>query len=117
MRAIVLFVQAGGPGEANGTPAFEHALRLLEGSPSRRRNSNNTPIENRLQLTRKALEGGGGSDEGEKGAVAVLASALEVFRPDLVMISAGLDGRLGHACGRGDLVAQDYEWLTKQVRL
>ncbi|CAN0476276.1 unnamed protein product, partial [Scytosiphon promiscuus] len=55
--------------------------------------------------------------EGRSGgsAVAVLSAALEAFRPDLVMISAGLDGRKGHPCGRGDLVAADYEWLTLEV--
>ena len=57
--------------------------------------------------------GGGGGSCG--GALTVLSSALEGFRPDLVMISAGLDGRKGHPCGRGDLVAEDYEWLTREV--
>lgn len=48
--------------------------------------------------------------------LAVLSAALEAFRPDLVMISAGLDARKGHPCGRGELVAEDYEWLTTEVR-
>lgn len=51
----------------------------------------------------------------EGGALWKLSVALEAFRPDLLMISAGLDGRRGHSCGLGDLVAEDYEWLTKEV--
>ena len=59
--------------------------------------------------------GVGGSGGSCGGALSVLSSALEGFRPDLVMISAGLDGRKGHPCGRGNLVAEDYEWLTREV--
>ncbi|CAM9870389.1 unnamed protein product, partial [Ectocarpus sp. 13 AM-2016] len=67
------------------------------------------------RLTRAALGGSSGGGGGGGGAVAALSAALEAFRPDLVMISAGLDGRKGDPCGRGDLVAEDFEWLTLEV--
>ena len=69
------------------------------------------------RLTRQLLESGVPRESGGTGvgAISVLASALEAFRPDLVMISAGLDGRKGHPCGLGDLVAKDYEWITSEA--
>lgn len=63
-------------------------------------------------------DAGSGTSSGGGGgvaALAVLSAALEAFRPDLVIISTGLDGRRGHPCDRGDLVAEDYEWLTVEV--
>lgn len=63
------------------------------------------------KLTRGLLERG----EGRRGVLGTLSAALEAFRPDLVMISAGFDGRKGHPCGRGELAAEDYEWLTREV--
>ena len=69
-----------------------------------------------VRLTRRRLDGGGEEGgSGGGGALGVLSAALEGFRPDLVIISPGLDGRKGHPCGRGDLVAKDYEWLTREV--
>lgn len=89
-----------------GAGAHEHALRLLGTGDSDEKQQ-----QQQQRLTRAALGGSGGG-----GAVAVLSAALEAFRPDLVMISAGLDGRKGDPCGRGDLVAEDFEWLTLEVR-
>ena len=103
---------------ATGVGGHEHALRLLDG------NSRDLDSKSSRWLTRALLEGrpaedsgdaGAGSDSGGGGALAVLSAALEAFRPDLVIISTGLDGRKGHPCGRGDLVADDYEWLTVEV--
>eukprot|EP00904_Undaria_pinnatifida_P009204 jgi/Undpi1/5413/HiC_scaffold_2.g00694.m1 len=105
-----------------GTVAHEHALRLTRKDDNKRRaiTTTTTPPtadKNGALLTRRRLDGGGVGGGGGScgGALTVLSSALEGFRPDLVMISAGLDGRKGHPCGRGDLVAEDYEWLTREV--
>ncbi|CAM9299122.1 unnamed protein product, partial [Hapterophycus canaliculatus] len=100
-----------GGSATSGLGTHDHALRLLAEGKSGGGDASK-------QLTRATLEGvPGHGDEigGGGGGVAVLAAALEAFRPDLVMISAGLDGRKGHPCGRGDLVAADYEWLTLEV--
>ncbi|CAN0186100.1 unnamed protein product [Ectocarpus sp. 8 AP-2014] len=96
-----------------GVGAHEHALRLLSTGASSS-SSSSAQQQQHQRLTRVAL--GGSSGGGGGGAVAVLSAALEAFRPDLVMISAGLDGRKGEPCGRGDLVAEDFEWLTLEVR-
>ncbi|CAN0024546.1 unnamed protein product, partial [Scytosiphon promiscuus] len=97
-----------GGSASTGLGTHDHALRLLANGES--------DSDSSKRLTRAALEGLPGQ-EGRSGgsAVAVLSAALEAFRPDLVMISAGLDGRKGHPCGRGDLVAADYEWLTLEI--
>lgn len=117
MRA--LFVHADGVTATKSTAPHEHALRLLHSSD---RVSPRPDSERRdLRLTRAVLENGTGGEAEDTGngdnPLAVLSAALEAFRPDLVMISAGLDGRKGHPCGRGELVAEDYEWLTGMVRV
>lgn len=116
------FCSSDGAG-ATGSGAHEHALRLLDG------NSRDLGSKSSRRLTRALLEGRPAEDSGDAtygnnsgdggggggGALAVLSAALEAFRPDLVILSTGLDGRKGHPCGRGDLVADDYEWLTVEV--
>ena len=89
----------------SGPPAHEHALRLVQNQRKSITRATDKPL-----LTRKVLQ-----EEG--GALWKLSVALEAFRPDLVMISSGLDGRRGHTCGLGDLVAEDYEWFTREVRV
>ncbi|CAN0037674.1 unnamed protein product, partial [Sphacelaria rigidula] len=93
----------GGGGRMSGPPAHEHALRLVQNQRKSITRANDKPL-----LTRKVLQ-----EEG--GALWKLSVALEAFRPDLVMISSGVDGRRGHSCGLGDLVAEDYEWFTREV--
>lgn len=88
-----------------GSRAHEHALRLVQNQRKSITRATDKPL-----LTRKALQ-----EEG--GALWKLSVALEAFRPDLVMISSGLDGRRGHSCGLGDLIAEDYEWFTREVRV
>ena len=41
--------------------------------------------------------------------------ALEAFRPELIMISAGFDGHLEDDMANFRLVEADYEWLTQQL--
>jgi len=44
-----------------------------------------------------------------------LAPAMESFRPDLVLISAGFDSRLGDLLGRFTLTDEDFADLTRTV--
>jgi len=44
-----------------------------------------------------------------------LLPAMEVFRPELVMIAAGFDSRLGDPLGELKLVDEDFAYLTKLV--
>lgn len=43
-------------------------------------------------------------------------SAMRKFKPELVMISAGFDSRLGDPLGQFRLVDQDYTTLTRWMR-
>lgn len=102
--------------------ANENILRLLGGARDSNGLSNRQSIATSPKLTRKVLEEGMEDGEvtsadGGGGPLTLLSSALEAFRPDLVIISAGLDSRKGHPCRRGELVAEDFEWLTRQVCL
>jgi len=45
-----------------------------------------------------------------------LAKAAEAFRPDLVLISAGFDSRLGDPLGKFELVDEDFRDLTRVMR-
>jgi acetoin utilization deacetylase AcuC-like enzyme len=44
-----------------------------------------------------------------------LAPAMEEFRPDLVLISAGFDSRVGDLLGRFTLADEDFADLTRMV--
>lgn len=41
--------------------------------------------------------------------------ALEAFRPELILVSAGFDGHLEDDMANFRLVEADYEWLTRQL--
>ena len=41
--------------------------------------------------------------------------AAEQFRPDMVLISAGFDSRIGDPLGRFTLTDEDFEDLTRRV--
>jgi len=41
--------------------------------------------------------------------------ALEAFRPQLIMVSAGFDGHLEDDMANFRLVEADYEWLTGEL--
>lgn len=112
MHVLFLNVLPDGISGNRGAGAHEHALRLLE-----TRGVNGVLGEKGGRLTRQLLENGVPGEDGAPGvgALSILASALEAFRPDLVMFSVGLDGRKGYPCGLGELLAEDYEWMTREV--
>ena len=42
--------------------------------------------------------------------------ALDKFRPELILISAGFDGHLEDDMAQLKLIEEDYAWLTRQIR-
>lgn len=114
---MLLLFSDGVSGKGKGRSAgHEHALRLVstdarQKGPTALKYGGN---QNGGKLTRRLLERGE-EGQGGRGALGTLSAALEAFRPDLVMLSAGFDGRRGHPCGKGELAAEDYEWITREV--
>ena len=44
-----------------------------------------------------------------------LAPAMEAYRPELILISAGFDSRIGDLLGRFELTDEDFADLTRAV--
>ncbi|MBO0333456.1 histone deacetylase family protein [Sneathiella sp. CAU 1612] len=61
------------------------------------------------------LAAGSGSRAFREAYDTVILPALEAFRPELVIISAGFDGHEKDPIGNHKLTGADYSWLTKKL--
>ncbi|HEY0527117.1 MAG TPA: histone deacetylase family protein [Stellaceae bacterium] len=57
-----------------------------------------------------------GSAEFRHAMTAVILPALDDFRPDLVIVSAGFDGHRRDPLAQLDLTDGDYAWITRKLR-
>ncbi|CAM9216825.1 unnamed protein product, partial [Choristocarpus tenellus] len=53
--------------------------------------------------------------EGFHRAIAVAVDAVRLFRPDLLILSAGFTGRKGDPTDMGDLCANDFQVITNKM--
>lgn len=62
------------------------------------------------------LPAGTGSKEYREAVTKLVLPALESFRPELVLFSAGFDGHSEDPLAQFRLVEEDFRWITQQVR-
>jgi acetoin utilization deacetylase AcuC-like enzyme len=62
------------------------------------------------------LPAGTGSSEYRTAVSEKILPALENFRPELVLFSAGFDGHIEDPLANFRLIEADYRWITAQVR-
>jgi acetoin utilization deacetylase AcuC-like enzyme len=62
------------------------------------------------------LESGDGSAEFRKAFTDVILPALDAFKPQLVIVSAGFDAHKDDPLGEINLSEADYAWVTRELR-
>ena len=84
---------------------FQHPFYPYSGTESPARNMVNIP-----------LQAGAGSREFREAVTEGWIPALEAFRPELVIFSAGFDAHVEDDMAMLRLVDADYGWVTRQVK-
>jgi acetoin utilization deacetylase AcuC-like enzyme len=85
-----------------------HQMPLYPGSGS----SNETGVGN---IFNAPLKAGDGSQEFREAMNTIILPALELFSPDLIIISAGFDAHVRDPLGSLQLTEEDFSWVTLKL--
>jgi acetoin utilization deacetylase AcuC-like enzyme len=85
-----------------------HQMPLYPGSGS----SNETGVGN---IFNAPLKAGDGTQEFRTAMNTIILPALELFSPDLIIISAGFDAHVRDPLGSLELTEEDFSWATLKL--
>ena len=96
-------------GDENLFFASSHQMPLYPGTgrPQERGRANN--------IVNASLDPGDGSHEFRQAWSNTVLPALEAFKPDFILISAGFDGHRRDPLANLNLVEADYSWVTSEI--
>ena len=85
-----------------------HQMPLYPGSGA----SNETGVGN---IFNAPLKAGNGGEEFRQAMNSIILPALELFSPDLIIISAGFDAHVRDPLGSLQLTEEDFSWVTLKL--